>query len=288
MKGSVVALCLLAPAFVIPAASYAQSDYETTEIADGVYQFRWQGHNGMFVTTDAGVVVFDPIEVEPARQFAREIQRIAPGVPISAIVYSHSDADHATGAAALLETMSQASAPIIAHEAAVAPIRARGSADQPLPTVTFAERMVFHVGDREIQLHYLGRSHSDNMIVPFIPDVRVAFAVDFVSNDRMGFQDLPGWHFPEFFAAVAGLLDIPFETIVFGHGEPGDRGSIHRQIAYYDDLTAAVRDAVDRGLTEDQAAARIDLSEYSGWEQYEAWFAMNVRGVYRWVASAGR
>jgi hypothetical protein len=118
--------------------------------------------------------------------------------------------------------------------------------------------------------------------------VRVAFAVDFVSNDRMGFQDLPGWHFPDFFAAVAGLLDIPFETIVFGHGEPGDRGSIHRQIAYYDDLTAAVRDAVDRGLTEDQAAARIDLSEYSGWGQYEAWFAMNVRGVYRWVASAGR
>ena len=104
MRGSIATLCLLATALVIPSTSRAQSDYETTEIADGVYQFRWQGHNGMFLTTDAGVVVFDPIEVEPARQFAREIQRIAPGVPISAIVYSHSDADHSTGAAALLET----------------------------------------------------------------------------------------------------------------------------------------------------------------------------------------
>ena len=288
MKRSIAPLCLLVPALVVPSTSQAQSDYETTEIANGVYQFRWQGHNGMFVTTDAGVVVFDPIEAEPARQFAREIQRIAPGVPISAIVYSHSDADHSTGAAALLETMNQESAPIIAHEAAVAPIRDRGNEDQSLPTVTFAERLVFHVGGREIQLHYLGRSHSDNMIVPFIPDVGVAFAVDFVSNDRVGFQDLPGWHFPDFFAAVAGLLDVPFETIVFGHGPPGDRASIHRQITYYDDLTTAVREAVDDGLTEDQAADRIDLSDYAGWGQYDAWFAMNVRGVYRWVASTRR
>ena len=42
----------------------AQDRYETTEIAAGVYQFRWIGHNAMFVTTDAGVVAFDPIGVD--------------------------------------------------------------------------------------------------------------------------------------------------------------------------------------------------------------------------------
>ena len=45
----------------------AQDRYETTEIADGVYQFRWMFHNAMFVTTDDGVVVFDTIGVDAAR-----------------------------------------------------------------------------------------------------------------------------------------------------------------------------------------------------------------------------
>lgn len=174
----------------------AQVSFETTEIADGVYQFRWE---------------------------------------------SHSDADHSTGATALLDAMGQASAPIIAHEKAVAPIRARASADQPLPTMAFARRMTFQVGGRPVELHYLGPSHTDNMIVPFLPDVGVAFAVDFVSNDVVGFRDLPGWQFPDFFDAMSALLRLPFDTIVFGHGPAGDRASVLRQIAYYDDLTAVVR-----------------------------------------------
>ena len=88
------ALIVALSALAAPLA--AQSDYETTRVADGVYQFRWQNHNGMFVTTPAGVVAFDPIGVDAARQFAREIQSTAPGAALVAIVYSHSDADHAT------------------------------------------------------------------------------------------------------------------------------------------------------------------------------------------------
>ena len=205
------------------AALSAQDDYETTRVASGVYQFRWIGHNGMFVTTDEGVVAFDPINVDAARAFASEIQRIAPGAPLAAIVYSHSDADHSTGANALMDAMGQQDVPIIAHENAVAPIRARGSVDQPEPNVTFSDKLRFQIGDRWIELYYLGPSHTDNIAVPFIPDVGVAFSVDFVSLDRMGYQDLRDWQFPDFFDALSGLLDIPFGTMVFGHGPPGDR-----------------------------------------------------------------
>ena len=265
----------------------AQDRYETTEIADGVYQFRWMFHNAMFVTTDDGVVVFDTIGADAARQLAAEIQRTAPGSPLAGIVYSHSDADHATGAAALVEAMGQTGVPIIAHELAVEPIEARASADQPAPTITFADKLRFQTGGRWIELHYLGPSHIDNIAVGYIPDVAVAFAVDFVSNDRPGYQDLATWHFPEFFDAVSGLLGIPFETIIFGHGPPGDRTAIQRQIAYYDDLTAAVRDAVANGLTEDEAAESVRLDAYAGWSNYDQWFPLNVRGVYRWLAGDG-
>ena len=271
---------------VSAAAQAQQPDYETTRVAEGVYKFRWQRHNGFFVVTPAGVVAFDPISVDAARRYGAEVRRIAPGAELLAVVYSHSDADHATGAAALIAAMGQTSVPIIAHEAAVPHIRRAGSADLPEPTVTFAQRMSLAPGGRRIELHYLGKSHSDNMLVGFVPDAGVVFAVDFVSKDRMGFQNLPGYHFPDFFDALANLLQIPFTAVVFGHGEDGDRAAIQRQIAYYDDLRAAVRKAVADGLTEDQAAERVRLEAYASWDQYAAWFPMNVRGMYRWMAAS--
>jgi len=277
------AIVMTAAATALPSAILAQASWETTEVTLDLYRFRWENHNGMFLVTEDGVVVFDPIGVDAATQMAGEIQRIAPGAALAAIVYSHSDADHTTGARALMTAMGQSSATIIAHELAVAPIQGRSDPAQPLPTVTFAERMELRIGGREIELYYLGRGHTDNMIVPFIADAGVAFAVDFVANDRMGYQDLGGWYFPDLFSSISRLLTIPFDTIVFGHGPNGDRDSIHRQVEYYDDLTWAVRDAIDRGWTEDQAAGEIRLDEYSQWDQYDTWFPMNVRGIYRWL-----
>lgn len=100
--------------------------------------------------------------------------------------------------------------------------------DRPPPDVTFSDEMTLRFGGRAIELHYLGRSHTDNLIVTFLPEERIAFAVDFVSNDRVGFRDLPGWYFDEFYVALDLLMEIPFETMVFGHGDVGDRGTIER------------------------------------------------------------
>lgn len=277
---------VLAVAGVVLAAQ--QPPYETTRVAEGVYRFRWQGHNAMFVVTPRGVVAFDPISTQAATTYAAEIKRVAPGVPLAAIVYSHSDADHATGAPALMAGMNQQHVPIIAHEAAVPHIRRAASGDLPIPTMTFTERLVLdHLG-RRIELHFLGRSHSDNMIVPFIPDAGIIFAVDFVSNDRVAYQQLPGWYFPDIFDALTGVLNLHFTTVVFGHGTDGDRATIQRQFAYYDDLRAAVRRAIAQGLSEDQAAAQVRLDAYARWGQYEAWFPMNVRGMYRALVAPGR
>jgi glyoxylase-like metal-dependent hydrolase (beta-lactamase superfamily II) len=282
----VVVACLT---LVVAAASSGapQAPYETTRVAEGVYRFRWQGHNTFFVVTPRGVVAFDPISTTAAATYAGEIKRVAPGVPLAAVVYSHSDADHATGAPALITGMGQKDVPIIAHEAAVAPIRSGGNPALPLPTLTFSQRLTLdHLG-RRVELHYLGRSHTDNMLVGFVPDAGIVFAVDFVSNDRVGFQQLPGYYFPDLFDALTGLLNLPFTAVVFGHGPDGDRASIQRQIAYYDDLRAAVRRAIAQGLTEDQAAAQVRLDVYARWGQYEAWFPMNVRAMYRALSAGG-
>ena len=261
----------------------AQAGYETTRIAEGVYQFRWQAHNAFFVVTPTGVLAVDPISMEAAAQYAEEIKKVAPSAPLRVIVYSHEDADHATGAPALMSAMG-VSVPIIAQRNAVPNLARAASPDLPVPTLTYQEFMSLTLGGRVIELHYFGANHSDNSTVVYVPDVNVAFAVDFVSNDRVGFQELPGWRFPDVFASVPRLLDLDFEVIVFGHGPAGDRDTIHRQIRYYDALKAEVRRAVEAGWSEDRAAAEVRLPEYGDWGQYDAWFPLNVRAVYRWMS----
>ena len=192
-------------------------------------------------------------------------------------------ADHATGADVLRARLGEA--PVIAHENAVDDLIALGATDLPLPDVTFSDQMTLHHGDTEIRLHYLGNSHSDNMIVAVLPESGVAFAVDFIAQDRVGYQDLPGWMFPDIFDALDRASELQFNTIVFGHGPTGDMGTIDRQVSYYAALRSAVEEAVAACLSEDEAAASVELPEYSSFVSYDEWFALNVRGMYRWVAS---
>ena len=266
----------------------AARDWETTEIAPGVHQLRWGGHNALLISTPAGMVVVDPLAPSAGPVMADEVRRLAPGLPLQAIVYSHSDHDHAAGAPALVAALGQdlASVEIVANERAVPHIVALDDPELPPPTLTFSERLTIRPGGRAIELHYLGPSHTDNLVVPFLPDVGVAFAVDFVFNDRVGWRDLPGWDFAGLFRAIPGLLDIPFDTIAFGHGPPGDRSTIHRQLTYYDDLAAEVRAAVAAGWTEDEAAERIRLPAYDHFADYDAWLPLNVRAVHRWLTAS--
>ncbi len=267
-----------------PALEAQAPDYETTRIAEGVYQFRYRTHNGFFVVAGDGVVAVDPISVEAASRYAQEIRRVAPGAKLHAVVYSHDHADHATGANVLRRELGQ-DAPIIAHVAARAKIAAASHPDLAPPTLTFSDRLTLHFGGRAIELHYLGKSHSDNMIVVLLPAERIAFAVDFVSHDRVGFRDLPDYYFPDFFDALARLEELPFERIVFGHGPPGDKQSVVRQRRYYADLREAVEQAVRRGLSEDQAVIEVRLPQYESWGGCAEWCSLNVRAMYRWLTS---
>ncbi|MCG8469025.1 MAG: MBL fold metallo-hydrolase [Gemmatimonadetes bacterium] len=252
--------------------------YETTQVADGVYQFRYRAHNALFIVTEDGVIAFDPISVDAATAYAEEIATHAPGAELAAIVYSHRDADHATGAPVLRDALGS-DAPIYAHENALAPLREAADPNLPPPDDTFADRMT--LADGALELHYLGRSHSDDMAVGFLPEHGLAFAVDFVAADRFGYRDLGSFYFPDMFEAIEGLLEIPFERIVFGHGPPGDRATIERQLRYYRDLDEAVRAAIADGLSEDETAAQVLMEDYRDWDRYDDWRELNVRGMHR-------
>ncbi len=72
MRSIVVAAIVGIFLALLPGADVAAqaAEYETTQIGDGVYQFRFRSHNGFFVVTDQGIVAFDPISVAAAERYA--------------------------------------------------------------------------------------------------------------------------------------------------------------------------------------------------------------------------
>ena len=91
--------------------------------------------------------------------------------------------------AALMAAMGQSDIPIIAQERAVPPIEERGDPAQPVPNVTFAQRLGFELSGRAIELHYLGPSHTDNIAVGSRAQQRdqgvgVGFVVDGAAGPR--------------------------------------------------------------------------------------------------------
>ncbi len=263
----------------VPAAAQ-QSDYELSEVDDGVYRLRYETHNTFFVVSGEEVIAFDPLNEKAASAYAEAIRSVAPDASLRFLVYSHHHADHATGAPVLFREVGDG-APIVAHRRARPKIVEAGAPNLPPPEVTFGDSLTLHLGDQEVELHYLGKSHSDNLIVALLPERKIAFAVDFVAHNSVGYRELSSFYFPEQFRAMERLQELDYDRIVFGHGPSGDRSSVARQIEYYRTLRDSVRAAVERGWTEDRAAKRIELPAYRDWRGYEQWFSLNVRGMYR-------
>ena len=274
----VLTLLLVVGSAAADGARAQEPEYELSRIADGVYMFRYRSHNAMFVVTGDGVVAFDPISVEAARIYKKEIRKVT-SEPIRAIVYSHHHADHITGADELAEGV-----PIFAHALAQERLAAEPGPDIAPPTRAFDEGMTIFMGDTELRLLYLGRNHSDNSVVAYLPQKGVIFAVDFVSNDRVGYRDLPGYYFPDLWESLERLQQLDYRTAIFGHGPPGTKGDVYEQINYWTDLRHWAELAVGSGLSEDDAVEKADLPDYRAWGGYEDWFKMNARAVYRYYA----
>ena len=81
-----------------------------TEIADDLYWAQNDNHHSVFLVTDDGIILADPINADFAAWMKTEIAERF-GVPVRYVVYSHHHWDHASGGAVFEDT-----AQFVAHE----------------------------------------------------------------------------------------------------------------------------------------------------------------------------
>ena len=267
----------LAVALLASAAGAQEPTRQITQIAGDVYRFQNNFHFSVFMVTDDGIVVTDPINADAAAWLKDELASRF-DQPVKYVVYSHDHADHISGGEVFADT-----AVIIAHENAMGPIvgERRPTA---VPDLTYSDTMTIELGGKSMELHYVGRNHSDNSTVMRFPEERVVFAVDFIPVKQMGFRDFPDAYINEWIDSLAAVETMDFDILAPGHGGLGDKSDVTAFREYMEFLRAEVLAALRAGMSVEEAQASIDLSPWSAWGQFEDWGPLNIAGVYQRLA----
>lgn len=144
------------------------------------------------------------------------------------------------------------------------------------PNVTYSDTMTIHKGGREVQLHFVGRGHTGGDTIVYLPVERIAFTGDFLLGapgaprlSYMGDAFIDEWP-----ASLGRLETLDFDLIVPGHGEPfREREQIDLYQRYLRDLWTRVAAQRAEGLSAEDAAGRVDMSDY------EPHYGSRVRNV---------
>ena len=247
---------------------------EITQIAGDLYRFQNNSGYSVFLVTPEGVIATDPINAEAAEWLIGQIDARF-GVPIKYVVYSHDHADHISGG----EVFRDAGALVVAHENAKRDIIDENH-PTAVPDITFEHQLTIELGDKIVELHYVGRNHSDNSLVMHFPEERTLFAVDFIRVKRMPFRKLPDWYIPDWVDSLRAVEQMDFDILATGHGPLGDKSDVTATREYAEDLINAVAAAARAGQTLAEAQASITLPKYQSWSNYEQYLPLNIEGVY--------
>jgi glyoxylase-like metal-dependent hydrolase (beta-lactamase superfamily II) len=271
--------------FPVHAQAPASPVFSTTKVdgTDGVYIFRYQGHQAMFIVTPDGVIATDPIgERRPAAAaLIAEIRKITQA-PIKYVVYSHSHFDHIAGG----KPLKDLGAIFIAHKNTKSLLERRNNPDVVVPDfVIDDDGGKIELGGTTLELVYLGKNHGDNSLVMRLPKEKIIFVVDFLPLSNSQFRVMADTYLPETEDSMKKILTMDWERLIPGHPgaggrQIGNKDDVRMDLDYMLDLSAAVKQAVDAGKTYAEAIRDIKLPKYENLPGYQQNLAGNIERYY--------
>ena len=275
MRKFVVYIILILLIASIGFAQQGEIQRGVTKLAGDLYHFQNNFHYSVFLVTDDGVIVTDPINADAAQALKAHIAEEF-NLPIRYVIYSHDHADHISGG----EVFAADGAVVVAHENVKSDIIGEGRSTA-IPNITFSDTLNLELGGKTVELTYVGKNHSDGTIVMNFPDERALFAVDFIPTGKsLPYKNLSDSFFPDWINSLEIVENMDFDLLVPGHGEIGDKTDVSNLKGYMQDLYDAVLEQARAGKTLEETIEVVKLEEYSDWEQYEEWLPLNIEGVY--------
>lgn len=261
---------------IYSAVVLSESEYAIEPMKDNVYRFTAGNYRSVFMVTDEGVFVTDPINRQAARWLLSELESRF-NQPVKYMAYSHNHVDHVLGG----EVFAEAGAVVVAQELAAEDIAWTQVPTAPAE-ITFEDFLDVELGSSTVALRYHGTNNGRGSVsMRFLP-ANVLYVVDWIVLGRMPYKNLIGYDIHGMIRSTEAVLAGPdFDLFVGGHGQSGKREDVERYLAYLKALYAAVRDGMLQGKTLDTLKAEIQLEEFKDLPMYREWLPLNVEGVYK-------
>lgn len=291
---SLVRSAILLFGLLVSTLSFAAQEFPLTEpmggkpfghsvknLGDGLYVFRWWVYRNIFIVTDEGVIVTDPMNPRAAKLLQSEIRKIT-DKPVKYVVYSHNHHDHISGGIIFKEE----GAKFVGHENVLKELGDHPSPVTPLPDITFKDRHTVKLGGRTLELEYYGPNHGNSLAVMRLPKEKALFIVDIVTPRRVAFRMMPDFWPDEWIRTLKEIEATEFDYVISGHG-PHTQPAIDpakvvmEQRVYLEDLMAAVKKAMDSGTHSPDALQKsVKLPKYKDWRSYDEWLPMNIERIW--------
>ncbi len=261
--------------------SAQQTKREITRIAGEVYRFQNKFHYSVFAVTPQGIIATDPINAEAAAWLKGELKRRF-NQPVRYLIYSHDHRDHIAGGEVFADT-----AVIVAHHKAKGVIIGE---ERPtaVPQITFKKKMTIELGGTTVELSYLGRNHSNNMIVMRFPKERILFAVDFIPVRTLAYRDFSDAYMPDWIRSLKRVERLDFDILAPGHGPLGKKEHVAMFRGYLETLHEEVLRHARAGRSLEEIKRLVTLERYKSWFWYKKMRLLNIEGMYRMVQSHRR
>ena len=239
-------------------------------VTGNLYRAQNNTHFTVFLVTAEGIIVSDPISRDFAMWLKSELDERF-GLPVRYLLYSHSDADHASGGDVFEET-----AEFIGHE------NMRDGLPDSVhpPTEFYSDRYRVTLGGKSVEMIYPGPAHSANMSILRFPDENALFVVDFVSIKRLPFRNLDGYDLEVWLSEMRTVEAFGADIVIPGHGQVGTTADVVDHRHYVEELRDAVAEGIAAGRSLADLQGSITLEGYREWASFDAWREANIEGMY--------
>ena len=280
-------------------ADLAEKEPTLEQLADGVFAYTAQGdpNVGCIVGTDAILAIEARATPVMALRWIDVIRADVSPLPFGDLVLTHYHAVRTLGASAF------AARRIVAHANTKALIDERGSEDWASeqgrmprlflgaesipglthPSVTFDDHLALDLGNRVVELRYLGRGHTSGDLVVWLPAERICFAGDLVEAQAapyMGDAHVAHWST----TTLDGVAGLQPAQLVGGRGPVVRDGEVSTAIAdtraFLRTTLEGTRAVKDAGGTLKEAFESVHAKlapRYAGFPIFEHCMPFNVQ-----------
>ena len=268
-KRVIVSICGTALALVAP---YAQAQFgsepaklEVIKVRDDIYVISNVAVPGLttaLVTNDGVLLVDDKFEIDHDSIIAA--LKTVTNQPVKYVINTHYHPDHSGGNAKLQALGTLAVASIEARASMVA-------ASQPgQPNITVGNQAALHIGGKTVEIHKVGRAHTNGDVVVLFPEQRVLAAGDIFANGpgtSAQLVDYPGGGSAKLWPqAIGQALELSFDTVIPGHGLVSTKADLaayrDRATRMAETLLELVRQGKSRAEIETVVRGQFDWEDF--------------------------